>query len=156
MHVAIQVVCSHYMLTASMEYLWYVKFWHLCFKLDQLIKWMTKRQAMVLRINFLWYNGFIFRQQSPFLWEKPGHICLVLVGLTAGRLADEIWVDFKICRILYRFNYLDFCFIDISAMLLIVLEVNFSQFFSKCILGCVLRCIKVGCHFFMLIHTIRY
>ena len=32
--------------------------WYLCFKQDQLIEWMTKGQAMVLRINILWYNEF--------------------------------------------------------------------------------------------------
>ena len=86
---------------------------------------------MTLRINVLQYNGFIFRQQSPFLWEKPAPIRLVLVGLTAGRLADEIWVDFKIFKILYRLNYLDCCFTDISVMLSIVLEVHFSRLFSN-------------------------
>ena len=40
---------------------------------------------------------------------------LPLVGLTAGWLAgwlaDEMWVDFKIFKILYRLNYLDFYFV---------------------------------------------
>ena len=39
---------------------------------------------MVLRINVLRYNRFIFRYQSPFLCEKIEPICLVLVGLTAA------------------------------------------------------------------------
>ena len=29
-------------------------------------------------------------------------------GTQEGRLADEIWVDFNIFKILYRLNYLDF------------------------------------------------
>ena len=87
-HAPIQVVYSYYMLTPSMEGLWYVKFWHLCFKLeDQLIEWMTKGQAMALRINILRYNRFVFRQQLPFLWEKTIPLCLALVRFMAGRQA---------------------------------------------------------------------
>ena len=48
-----------------------------------------------------------------------------------GRLADEIRLDFKIFFILCRLNYLDFYFVDISTMLLIVLEVHFSLCFSN-------------------------
>ena len=49
----------------------------------------------------------------------------------AGRLADEIWLDFEILKILYRLNYLDFYFVYSSATLLIVLEVQFSLLFSN-------------------------
>ena len=49
----------------------------------------------------------------------------------AGRLADEIWLDFEILKILYRLKYLDFYFVYSSAMLLIVLEVHFSLLFSN-------------------------
>ena len=35
----------------------------------------------------------------------------VLVGLIAGRQADEIWVDFDFFKILYRLNYLNFNFV---------------------------------------------
>ena len=35
-------------------------------------------------------------------------ICLVLVGLKAGWLADETWVEVKIFKIPYRLNYSDF------------------------------------------------
>ena len=48
-----------------------------------------------------------------------------------GKLADEIRLDFVILKILYRLNYLDFYFDDISVMLLIVLEVHFSLLFSN-------------------------
>ena len=34
---------------------------------DQSIEWMTKGQAMALRVKVLRYKGFIFRQQSPIL-----------------------------------------------------------------------------------------
>ena len=143
---AIQVVYSHYMLTPSMECLWYVKFWHLCFKQeDQLIEWITKGQAMVLRVNVLWYKGFIFRQQPPILWEITGPLHLALVGLTVGRQADEIRLDFEILKILYRLNYFDFYFVYSSAMLLIVLEVHFSLLFSN----------KAHCKVCFVVHKIR-
>ena len=54
-----------------------------------------------------------------------------LAGWQAGRLADEIRLDFETFKILYKLNYLDFYFVDISVMLLIVLEVHFSLFFSN-------------------------
>ena len=34
---------------------------------DQSIEWMTKGQAMALRVNILRYKGFVFRQQLPML-----------------------------------------------------------------------------------------
>ena len=110
----------------------YVEFWHLCFKQeDQFIEWMTKGQAMVLRINVLQCNEFVFKQHCPFLWEKTGSPHLALVGLTAGWQADEIRLDFAIIKNLYRLNYLDFYFVNIIAMLLIVLEVHFILLFSN-------------------------
>ena len=142
-----------------MECLWYVKLWHLCFKQeDQSIEWMTKGQAMALRVNVLRNKGFVFRQQSPILLEKTGPLHLALVGLTAGRLADEIGLDFEILKILYRLNYLDFYFVYSSAMLLIVLEVHFSLLFSNkadfrvCFVARKIR----SPLFFMSIPTIRY
>ena len=88
------------------------RFWHLCFKQeDHSIEWMIKGWAMVLRINVLWYNGFVFSQHLPFLWEKTGLPHLALVCLTAGWLADEMQLDFEIFTILYRLNYLDFYFL---------------------------------------------
>ena len=47
-------------------------------------------------------------------------------GRLAGRLTDEIQVDFKILKILYRLKYLDFYFVDMIVMLSILLEVHFS------------------------------
>ena len=149
-----------------MECLWYVKLWHLCFKQeDQSIEWMTKGQAMALRVNVLRNKGFVFRQQSPILWEKTGSLHLALVGLTAGWQAgrqagrqDEIRLDFEILKILYRLNYLDFYFVYSSAMLLIVLEVYFSLLFSSkadfrmCFVARKIR----SPLFFMSIPTIRY
>ena len=48
-----------------------------------------------------------------------------------GRLADETQLDIEILKIPYRLNYLDFYFVDISSMLLIVLEKHFSLLFSN-------------------------
>ena len=79
-------------------------------------------------------------------------------GRLAGRLADEIRLDFEILKILYRLNYLDFYFVYSSAMLLIVLEVYFSLLFSNkadfrvCFVA---RKIWLPL-FFMSIPTIRY
>ena len=79
-------------------------------------------------------------------------------GREAGRLADEIRLDFEILKILYRLSYLDFYFVYSSAMLLIVLEVHFSLLFSNkahfsvCF---VVRKIRSSL-FFMLIPTVRY
>ena len=66
-----------------------------------------------------------------FLVRETGPLRLVLVDLTAGRQADEIWLDFKILTILYRSNYLDCYFVYSSTMLLIVLEIHFSLLFSN-------------------------
>ena len=79
-------------------------------------------------------------------------------GRQAGRVADKIWLDFEILKILYRLKYLDFYFVYSSAMLLIVLEVYFSLLFSNkvdfrvCFVAHKIR----SPLFFMLIPTIRY
>ena len=53
---------------------------------------------------------------------------LVPVGLMADRLAGrENTGNFVILKVFYRLNYLDSYFVSITAMLLIVLEVHFSQ-----------------------------
>ena len=72
-------------------------------------------------------------------------------GWQEGRLADEIRLDFKILKILYRLNYLDFYFVYSSAMLLIVLEVHFSLLFSNeayfrvCFVVCKIRLPHFSC-----------
>ena len=106
---------------------------------------------MALSINILWYNGFLIRQQSRFLWEKldPTLRASEFYGRQAGRLADEIRLDFEILRILYRLNYLDFYFVYSSVMLLIVLEVHFSLLFltKVCFRMCFVVC-KIWLPFF--------
>ena len=67
-----------------------------------------KRNTMAQLMNFHWNNGFINQTQLPLLCEKSGAILLVLVGLTAGRLAvwqsDEILVGLESFKILYRLH----------------------------------------------------
>jgi len=47
--------------------------------------------------------------QLPFLCEKSGpYVALVLPGLTAGRLADEIVLNLKTSKIIYQMKYLTF------------------------------------------------
>jgi len=47
--------------------------------------------------------------QLPFLCEKSGAIALVLPGLTAGRLADEIVLNLEFIKIIYQIKYSNFC-----------------------------------------------
>ena len=109
---------------------------------------------MVQRINVLWYNRFILFVDSNHLFvNKTESPHLALVGLMAGKLADELGLDFEIYEIFFRLNYLDFYFVDISAMLLVVLE-GFSRLLSnKAYFKVFLWCIKVGCHYF---HIVLY
>ena len=53
-------------------------------------------------MNIHWNNSFVNRTRLPLLCEKIGAFLLVLVGLMAGQQSDEILVDFKIFKILYR------------------------------------------------------
>ena len=54
------------------------------------------------------------------------HICLVLVGFMAGWHTKYRWIE--ILKIFYRLKYLDFYFVNITVILFIVLEANFSWF----------------------------
>ena len=51
---------------------------------------------MVQWINLNRNNSLVNWMQLPLLCEKSGAILLVLVGLTAGRQADKIQVNFEI------------------------------------------------------------
>ena len=85
---------------------------------------MTKGQAMVLRINALWFNRFILYSNCLTCEKKldytPG------ASRSYSRLVDKIWTDFEIFKIFYRLKYLDFYSVNITAMLFIALEVHFS------------------------------
>ena len=48
--------------------------------------------------------------------NKTGPICLALMGLTAGWLVDEMWMEVKIFITPYRLNYP--AMFNISALLL--------------------------------------
>ena len=65
------------------------------------------------------------------LGEKIDPILLLLVGLMAGRQADEIWVEFKIIKILYRFNYSGIYFVEYHCNVTTVLELHFSRLLSS-------------------------
>ena len=62
-------------------------------------------------VNRLWNNIFVNPPPSPLLCEISGAIHLAELGLTAGRLADKIQVNFKNFRICYRSMYLTFRFV---------------------------------------------
>jgi len=57
--------------------------------------------------------------QLPFLCKKSRAIALALPGLTAGwlagwlagRLADEIVLNLKFFKIIYRIKYSSFCYV---------------------------------------------
>ena len=55
---------------------------------------------------------------------------LPLVGLTAGWLADEMRVDFKIFKILYKLNYSDFYLVQYCYNVIMALSMHFNWFFS--------------------------
>ena len=86
-----KIIYCHYMLTLFVESLWHVKFLTPLFKARRSVDRMNDQRASydVLRISTLWYNGFMLRQRSSLLWEKPGPIRLVLIGLTASRQAGR-------------------------------------------------------------------
>ena len=63
--------------------------------------------------------------------RKIGPIFLLLLGLTAGRLADKMWVGVKILKILYRLNYLGFYFVYYHCNVVTVLELHFSWLLSS-------------------------
>ena len=62
-------------------------------------------------INFNQNNSFVNPWQLPLLCGISGAVHLVIVGLTAGWLADEIQVNLKICKIRYRSKSSSFRFI---------------------------------------------
>ena len=53
---------------------------------------MIKGQTMALRINVIWYNGLIFRQQTPILCEKTGLLQLAIVGFIADWQTKDGWI----------------------------------------------------------------
>ena len=100
----------------------------------------------------------IFVSESTFcIVRKNWPILQPLVGLIrqegrqAGRQNTGGFQNFK------TFNYSDFYFFNITAILLQYQNCIQSAFVKlKFILRCVLKCEKFGSHFFMSIPTIRY
>ena len=113
---------------------------------------MIKGQAVGLRIQYMSSGAhrilsvgldellMLFSITEPCLYSnclvrKTGPIGLALVGLQqAGRQAGwqtkYRWI-LKSLKTLHRLNHLNFYFININALLLIVLEVYFSLLFSN-------------------------
>ena len=89
---------------------------------EQRISYGTEDKRSVLQIHVYTAIAFLVRNIWTHTPSASG---------SYSRQADEIQVDFETMNILYRLNYLDFYFVDISAMLLIPLEVYFRQFFSN-------------------------
>ena len=133
MHAGIQIVYSHYMLTSSMECLCNVKFWHLCRRSldrmnDRRTNYSTKNKCSLVQWISIWTAiAFLVRKNWTPMPRASGSY-----GRQASRQAGR-WnmAGFKIFKILYRLNYLNFYFVDIIAMLLIALEVHFSLLFSN-------------------------
>ena len=71
--------------------------------------------AMAQWVNCLRNNIFVNPPPLPLSCEISGALHLAQPGLTAGwqagRLADEIQVDFEIFKIGCRLKYSSFCFV---------------------------------------------
>ena len=72
---------------------------------------MIKGIVMVQWINRLRNNVFVNPPPLPLSCEIFGALHLAELGLTAGRLADEIQVNFEYLKISCRLKYLSFCFV---------------------------------------------
>ena len=62
-------------------------------------------------VNRLWNNIFVNPPPLPLSCEISGVLHLAQLGLTAGRLADEIQVNFENFKIGCRLKYSSFCFV---------------------------------------------
>ena len=72
---------------------------------------MMKGIAMAQWVNRLRNNIFVNPPPLPLSCEISGALHLAEPGLTAGRLADEIQVDFEIFKIGCRLKYSSFRFV---------------------------------------------
>ena len=66
---------------------------------------------MVQWVNCLQNNIFVNPPPLPLLCEIFGALHLVQPGLTAGRLADEMQVNFEIFKVGCRSKYSTCCFV---------------------------------------------
>ena len=72
---------------------------------------MIKEIAMAQRVNHLRNSIFINPPPLPLSCEISGALHLVQLGLTAGRQADKIQVNFENFKISCRLKYSSFCFV---------------------------------------------
>ena len=67
---------------------------------------------MMQWINHLWKNIFVNLQPLPLSCEISGALQPGLTeGRLAGRLTDEIQINFEILKISCRLKYSSFCFV---------------------------------------------
>ena len=66
--------------------------------IDQRTRYIHTYICVMLRINILWYNRFVFRQWSPLMWEKTEPIYMVLVSLIAGQLTKILVVTMHLLK----------------------------------------------------------
>ena len=62
-------------------------------------------------VNRLRNNIFVNPPPLPLLCEISGALHLAQPGLTAGRLADKIQLNFEIFKVDYRLKYSTCCFV---------------------------------------------
>ena len=62
-------------------------------------------------VNRLWNNIFVNLPPLPLSCEISEALHLAQLGLTAGRQADEIQVNFEIFKIACMLKYSSFCFV---------------------------------------------
>ena len=67
--------------------------------------------AMAQWVNRLWNNIFVNVPPLPLLCEISGALHLAQPGLTAGRQADEIQVNFEIFKVGCRSKYSTYRFV---------------------------------------------
>ena len=73
---------------------------------------------MVQWINVLWNNSFVNPMRLPLLSRNSIAVALVEPGLTAGWLADEMWVNFEFLKfIVDRILKLFAVFNEVTALL---------------------------------------
>ena len=74
-------------------------------------------------------NIFVNVLLSPLLCEISKALHLVQTGLTTGRLADEIQMNFKNFRIYCRLTHLTFCFVEQVYSIIIAVPMHSSKVF---------------------------
>ena len=80
-------------------------------------------------VNRLRNNIFVNAPPLPLLCEISGALHLAQPGLTYGRLADEIQVNFEIFKVGCRSKYSTYRFVQPRYSIITALQMHFSWFF---------------------------